>query len=61
MYQIMRIVDGPSGETFFMAGHDRDEAVTAFGEDIEVKNIVAVEAKYSDQIDDIIDAAAEQE
>ncbi len=43
MYKVMRIVDEDDLEVYYMPGHNRQDAVDAFGEDIEVKFLIASE------------------
>ncbi len=61
MYNIMKITDLADLSVYFLAGHDESDAYGAFGEDIEITKLVAVEAFLSDDIEDMINARAEEE
>lgn len=38
---VMKVTDHESGEVYWLAGHDHDEAYEGFGQDIDIVDMIA--------------------
>ncbi len=43
MYKVMRIVNQDDLEIYYLPGHNRQDAIDSFGDDIEIEFLIASE------------------